>query len=112
MFFGSRRAMKSGTGAEAAGSRGRGVVSAGDRVGAIVFNDTELAEFRPRRSRATVLQILNAVAAHNQALDVGSGITGAPAMLNKALHRAQRLALHDAAVIIASDFDGADDETH
>jgi hypothetical protein len=32
-------------------------------------------------------------------------------MLNTALRRAQRLALHDAAVIIISDFDGADDET-
>jgi len=111
MFFGSRRAMKSVTAAEAAAISAWRVLGAGDRVGAIVFNDTELAEFRPRRSRATVLQILTAVAAHNRALDVGSGITGAPAMLNKALHRAQRLALHDAALIIASDFDGADDET-
>ena len=33
-------------------------------------------------------------------------------MLNNALQQAQRRALHDAAVIIISDFDGADDETH
>ena len=32
-------------------------------------------------------------------------------MLNKALQQAQRRALHDAVVIIISDFDGADDET-
>ena len=33
-------------------------------------------------------------------------------MLNKAIAQAQRRVLHDAAVIIISDFDGADDETH
>ena len=32
-------------------------------------------------------------------------------MLNRALERAQRRAPHDAAVIIISDFDGADDAT-
>src|SRR3954462_15485055 len=55
MFFGSQRSMKSVTAAEAAAISAWRVLGAGDRVGAIVFNDTELAEFRPRRSRATVL---------------------------------------------------------
>jgi uncharacterized protein (DUF58 family) len=32
-------------------------------------------------------------------------------MLNKAMQQAQRRALHDAVVIIISDFDGADDDT-
>ncbi|HMM91805.1 DUF58 domain-containing protein [Bradyrhizobium sp.] len=111
MFFGSRRAMKSVAAAEAAAIGAWRVLGVGDRVGAIVFGDGELAEFRPRRSRATVLQILMAVATHNRALGVGTGIAAAPGMLNKALQQAQRHALHDAAVIIVSDFDGADDET-
>src|SRR5215831_5840844 len=49
MFFGSRRAMKSVTAAEAAAISAWRVLGAGDRVGAIVFNDREIAEFRPRR---------------------------------------------------------------
>jgi uncharacterized protein (DUF58 family) len=111
MFFGSRRALKSVTAAEAAAIAAWRVLGVGDRVGAIVFNDRDLVEVRARRSRATVLQILTAIVAQNQALGVGRGIAAAPAMLNTALESAQRRSPHDVAVIIISDFDGADDAT-
>ncbi|HYI28938.1 MAG TPA: DUF58 domain-containing protein [Bradyrhizobium sp.] len=111
MFFGSRRSMKSVVAAEAASISAWRVLGAGDRVGAIVFNDREVTEFRPHRSRSTVLQILTAIVKDNRSLRVNSGITASPAMLNNALQRAQQRALHDAAVIIFSDFDGADDDT-
>jgi uncharacterized protein (DUF58 family) len=111
MFFGSRRALKSVTAAEAAAIAAWRVLGVGDRVGAIVFNDRDLVEVRPRRSRATVLQILTTIVAQNQALGVGRGIAAAPAMLNTALESAQRRSPHDVVVIIISDFDGADDAT-
>jgi uncharacterized protein (DUF58 family) len=111
MFFGSRLAMKSVTAAQAAAIGAWRVLGVGDRVGAIVFNDRDLVEVRPRRSRATVLQILSAIVAQNQQLGVGRSIVSAPAMLNTAMEHAERRALHDAAVIIISDFDGADDAT-
>ena len=111
MFFGSRLAMKSVTAAEAAAIGAWRVLGVGDRVGAIVFNDRDLVEIKARRSRATVLQILNAVVAQNRALGVGRGLASAPSMLNTALEHATRRALHDAAVIVISDFDGADDAT-
>ena len=111
MFFGSQRSMKSVTAAEAAAISAWRVLGAGDRVGAIVFDDRGLTEFRPRRSRATVLQILSAIVASNRSLGVGRGLSASPSMLNKALQQARRRALHDAVVIIISDFDGADDET-
>ena len=111
MFFGSRRSMKSVTAAEAAAISAWRVLGAGDRVGAIVFDDRGLTEFRPRRSRATVLQILSAIVASNRSLGVGRGLSASPSMLNKAMQQARRRALHDAVVIIISDFDGADDET-
>jgi len=111
MFFGSKLAMKSVTAAEAAALAAWRILAVGDRIGAIVFDDHSLAEFRPRRSRSTVLQILTAIASKNRALGVGRGIVGAPAMLNEALRQAQRRALHDAAVIVISDFDGADEAT-
>ena len=112
MFFGSQRSMKSVTAAEAAAISAWRVLGAGDRVGAIVFDDRNLAEFRPRRSRSTVLQILSTIVAYNRSLGVGRGLSASPSMLNKAMQQAQRRALHDAVVIIISDFDGADDETH
>jgi uncharacterized protein (DUF58 family) len=111
MFFGSRHAMKSVTAAQAAAIGAWRVLSVGDRVGAIVFNDRDLVEVRARRSRATVLQILSAIVGQNNALGVGRGLVSAPAMLNAALEHARRRALHDAAVIVISDFDGADDTT-
>jgi uncharacterized protein (DUF58 family) len=111
MFFGSRLAMKSVTAAEAAAIGAWRVLGVGDRVGAIAFNDRDLVEIKARRSRATVLQILNAVVAQNRALGVGRGLASAPSMLNTALEHATRRALHDAAVIVISDFDGADDAT-
>lgn len=111
MFFGSRLAMKSVAAAQVAAIGAWRVFGAGDRIGAIVFNDCDLAETKPRRSRATVLQILTAIVAQNQALGVGRGIAGAAGQLNTALEHAQRRALHDATVIVISDFDGADDVT-
>jgi uncharacterized protein (DUF58 family) len=111
MFFGSRLSMKSVTAAQVAAIGAWRVLAVGDRVGAIVFNDSDLVEIRARRSRATVLQILSAVVAQNQALGVGRGLLTAPIMLNTAIEHAERRALHDATIIVVSDFDGADDTT-
>jgi uncharacterized protein (DUF58 family) len=111
MFFGSRLAMKSVTAAQAAAIGAWRILAAGDRVGGIVINDRDIAEVRPQRSRAAVLQLLGHIAGQNHALGVGRGIASEPAMLNRALDRARRRALHDATVVIVSDFDGADEET-
>jgi uncharacterized protein (DUF58 family) len=111
MFFGSRQMLKSVTAAQAAAIAAWRVLGAGDRIGALVFNDREIVEIRPRRSRQTVLQILATVAAQNRALGVGRGIVSAAAMLNRVLGRTRHLALHDAVVIVISDFDGADQLT-
>ena len=111
MFFGSRLSMKSVTAAQAAAIGAWRVLGVGDRVGAIVFNDSDLVEIKARRSRATVLQILSAIVAQNEVLGVGRGLATAPVMLNTAIEHATRRALHDATIIVISDFDGADDAT-
>jgi uncharacterized protein (DUF58 family) len=111
MFFGSRLSMKSVTAAQAAAIGAWRVLGVGDRVGAIVFNDSDLVEIKARRSRATVLQILSAIVAQNEVLAVGRGLATAPVMLNTALEHATRRALHDATIVVISDFDGADDAT-
>jgi uncharacterized protein (DUF58 family) len=111
MFFGSRLSMKSVTAAQAAAIGAWRVLGVGDRIGAIVFNDSDLVEIKARRSRTTVLQILSAIVAQNEMLGVGRGLATAPVMLNTALEHATRRALHDATIVVISDFDGADDAT-
>ena len=111
MFFGSRLSMKSVTAAQAAAIGAWRVLGVGDRIGAIVFNDSDLVEIKARRSRTTVLQILSAIVAQNEMLGVGRGLATAPVMLNTALEHATRRALHDATIVVISDLDGADDAT-
>ena len=55
MFFGSLLKMKSVIAAELAALSAWRVLSAGDRVGAIVFNDTDILESKPYRSQKNVL---------------------------------------------------------
>lgn len=111
MFFGSQRAMKSVVAAELAALSAWRVFSAGDRVGALVFNDTEIEEIKPHRSRSRVMQILGAVTAMNHALRVDAGITENPGMLNQVLEKAARLATHDHLVGVISDFSGFDNNS-
>ena len=111
MFFGTRRAMKSVTAAEIAAVVAWRILSVGDRVGGIVFNDRSIEEVRPQRSRRIVLQYLTKLAEQNQALGIGRGITRDATMLNRAFDRIRRVAPHDATVVIFSDFDGADETT-
>jgi uncharacterized protein (DUF58 family) len=111
MFFGSHLSMKSVTAAQAGAIGAWRILAVGDRIGGLVFNDRDMAEVRPQRARRTVLQLLGEVVAQNQALGVGRGIVSAPAMLNRALEHVRRLALHDATVVVISDFDGADETT-
>lgn len=111
MFFGSQRAMKSVAAAEAAALAAWRVVDAGDRVGAIVFNDADVVQIRPYRSRDHVMQILKAIAAQNQALGLDQTLVPNSAMLNRALTDAVRAVTHDYLICLISDFNGADAET-
>jgi uncharacterized protein (DUF58 family) len=111
MFFGSQRAMKSVVAAEAAALGAWRALSHGDRVGAVVFDDEDTVELRPRRSRTVVLHALQAIVDKNQALSSSGRPTARPSQLNEVLARAARLATHDHLVVILSDFDGADGET-
>jgi uncharacterized protein (DUF58 family) len=111
MFFGSRLQMKSVAAAHAAALCVWRVLAQGDRPGAIVFDDADQVEIRPRRSRARAMAILEATCRMNQALRAEGGERSAPEQLNRVLRRAVRLATHDHLVVLVSDLDGADDET-
>lgn len=111
MFFGSEKAMKSVTAAEAAAIGAWRSLTMGDRPGAVVFNDSEILEVRPQRSQRSVMQALGAVVDLNRRLGVGRGIQRRPGMLNEALRRVASRVTHDALICIISDLDGADAET-
>ncbi len=111
MFFGTRVAMKSVTAAEAAGLGAWRVVDVGDRVGALVFNDSEVVEISPHRSRARVMRILAEIVRQNQALNINAQIKPNPDMLNTVLQKVQRIATHDFVIAIISDFYGMNAET-
>lgn len=111
MFFGSQVKMKSVTAAETAALAAWRVMEAGDRVGAVVFNDTDIVEIRPHGSRKQVMQILKALVVQNQALRFDAGITPNPDRLNQALEYAVRSASHDYLICLISDLSGVNTET-
>ena len=111
MFFGSQVNMKSVTAAELAALAAWRVISAGDRVGAIVFNDHDMQTIKPQHSNDSVMNILNTLVEKNHALNVSASTQTNPGMLNQTLSHALRLAKHDFLICIISDFDGADEES-
>ncbi|MBW1645534.1 MAG: DUF58 domain-containing protein, partial [Deltaproteobacteria bacterium] len=111
MFFGSRVRMKSVTAAEAAALLAWRVVGEGDRVGALVFNDGEISEVKPRRRRQAVMQVLHHLVRQNRALGVDRRITPSREMLDRVLEKAVQLAGHDYLVCVISDFFGLSDQS-
>lgn len=111
MFFGTRVAMKSVVAAQLAALGAWRVFDQGDRVGALVFDDSHIAEVRPHRSRARVMQILQTIVDKNHALRADLEIEPNGGMLNQVLERVTRIAGHDYLVAVVSDFHGADQDT-
>jgi uncharacterized protein (DUF58 family) len=111
MFFGSVRNMKSVTAAEAAALGAWRTVGQQDRIGALLFNDSQIEEIRPQRSKSAVMRILGALVKQNQALTLASNLQPNPRMLNEALQRAVRLAKHDFLICLITDGTGNNSET-
>jgi uncharacterized protein (DUF58 family) len=111
MYFGSVRAFKSAVAARVAALAAWMALSAGDRVGGIVFDDDGQKVFKPLRSRDRVQAMLAEVVRVNGALAADKVDRPAMAGLNAALRAAQALAPHDCLICIVSDFAGADEET-
>ena len=110
MFFGSARKMKSVVAAELAALTAWRVLSVGDRVGAILFNDTREVEIQAGRSQRKLLAWLGDLVTMNNDLSVMPGHSSNPDALGKALRSLERRISHDYLVIIISDFYGWDAE--
>jgi uncharacterized protein (DUF58 family) len=111
MFFGSRVSMKSVVAAEVSALAAWRVFQQGDRIGAVIFNDDETEEVRMHRSRATVLRILDRIMHQNHKLRGDSPVQARPSRLNEVIAAVARICRHDALIIVASDFDGANQRT-
>lgn len=68
LFFGSGPMFKSVLGAQAASLIGWAALGHNDRVGGLVFGDHEHYEIKPRRSKQSLLQLLNRLVRVNQSL--------------------------------------------
>ena len=111
MFFGSANRMKSVVAAEVAAIAAWRVLSVGDRVGALVFNDSDISVVPPHRSRERVMQILKQVVEKNQGLSADPGLKPDAGKLNEALKQVSLLARHDCLVCLITDGDGLNSET-
>jgi uncharacterized protein (DUF58 family) len=111
MFFGSRRAFKSVVAAEVAALAVWMGFTAGDRVGGVLFNDSQVVRVRPLRSRARIKVLFGALASMNTALHAQSAARTDYGQLNAALEGVLQLAGHDYLICVISDFAGADERT-
>nr|WP_200985038.1 DUF58 domain-containing protein [Rhizobium rhizogenes] len=106
MFFGSRRAMKSVTSAEAAMLCAWRILGSGDRVGGFAFNDEEIDETKPHRSRNAVIAFADRIVRQNRSLKANATHAPAPGQLDTVLERVSNVAHHDHLVVVISDFEG------
>ncbi|WP_020469495.1 DUF58 domain-containing protein [Zavarzinella formosa] len=111
MFFGSVLLMKSVVAAQAAALTAWRTVAVKDRVGAIVFNDTQITDLRPQRTTPHVTRLLQLIVDQNQSLRADADTPPNPGQLNEVLKRAVRLATHDHLIVLISDATGADADT-
>ncbi len=68
LFFGSGQTFKSVLAAQAASLIGWAALGHNDRVGGLVYGDNEHYEIKPRRSKQSLLQLLNRLVRVNQSL--------------------------------------------
>ncbi|KRB55087.1 MoxR protein [Rhizobium sp. Root708] len=111
MFFGSRLAMKSVAAAEAAMLTAWRILGSGDRVGGFVFNDQNVSEVKPHRSRNAVIAFADRIATMNGGLDASYAAPQSPVALDDVLRRVEEVAHHDFLVVVVSDFDGHSETT-
>ena len=105
MFFGSSHCCKSVLAAHLASLLCWAALQRGDRVGGLVFSDQVHKDIRPRRSRRSVLGLLNAISDLNAALPADSA--GSSGDFAEMLVDLRRVARPGSSLFIVSDFAGA-----
>jgi uncharacterized protein (DUF58 family) len=111
MFFGSQQKMKSVVAAEVAAITAWRVLGVGDRIGAILFNDSKTIVARPTRNERRVMGWLGDLTAMNNDLSVTARRGSNHDALAQALDMLERNVGHDYLVVLISDFYGWNDAT-
>ena len=101
LFFGSGLMFKSVLAAQAAALFGWAALGHNDRIGGLVFGDNEHHEIKPRRSKQSLLQLLNRLAKVNQALHTEA--TPGADSLGLALRRAREVLRPGSLAIVICD---------
>ncbi|MDG2141135.1 MAG: DUF58 domain-containing protein [Gammaproteobacteria bacterium] len=111
MYFGSQIAFKSVIAAQAAALFCWLAIDNGDRVGGLVFSDSEANLVRPKRSRRSALHLLNQIYTYNQKLsdvkDSENQIISTPNFksgLANALGQIKRITKPGSTLYVISDF--------
>ncbi len=107
MFFGSTYRFKSVSAAHTAALALFRALDQGDRVAAVVYNDSEYKVFKPHKSDTHTTMILQEIVKQNRALN--AEITNDnPHQLNKALEAVSALTKHDDLIVLIGDGSGID----
>lgn len=101
LFFGSGQMFKSVLAAQAAALIGWAALEHNDRVGGLVFGDNEHYEIKPRRSKQSLLQLLNRLVRVNQSLH--TEIAAERDAFGTALRRAREVLRPGSLVIVLCD---------
>lgn len=110
MFFATRGAFKSVRAAQAAALLGWSAMRQGDRLGGLIFTDTQHTELRPKRGKPPLLHVLKQLAERavwqpehqTRSADENSDV------LNQALTRLRAVTQPGSLIILLSDFAGMD----
>ncbi|MBM7060915.1 DUF58 domain-containing protein [Pseudomonas sp. UL073] len=101
LFFGSGLMFKSVLAAQVAALIGWAALDHNDRVGGLVFGDAEQHEIKPRRSKQSLLQLLNRLVRANQALH--TELQANREAFGQALRRAREVLRPGSLVIVVCD---------
>ena len=111
MFFGSQWKTKSVVAAELAAYCGWRTFEYKDALGAVIFNDRQITELRPRRNRPALIKVLENIAEANQALSAGQPMQADAEQFNEVLTRLLKICQHDHLIVLISDFHYADNRS-
>ncbi len=106
MFFATQGAFKAVRAAQAAALLGWSAVDGGDRIGALIFDDHQHQESRPRGGRQSLLHLLNTLGSDERWRRRERGEAQPDESLLSALQRLRRVAPPGSLVFIFSDFAG------
>src|SRR5262249_16479318 len=100
MFFGTKTAFKSVTAAKIAALIGWAAIQKGDRMGGLIFQNSQLSEFKPLAREKSILPFLHRLAEINKP----ATIINEENTLANALRHSRRLARPGSLFVVISDF--------